>query len=223
MNVIAPSTKKTWLPLAAAGFLAVVGLALWVSDREAPSGTARGEIPAPPVEIPEAVIEQVPWEVTAFPAGVTQRITKDQRKAIQKNKVSAGEPVTQVVDALVFEPNAIGALSGRAATAGAARALARSKLVPAGMKKVKVIRRVARVGIDIAGIKRAAAEVRVGFRGRLKGRSVRLYLTGAFWLERGSNGWKIVAFEGESKPFTPTQKGKRSQSTKKKSPKGKRS
>ena len=223
MNVIAPSTKKTWLPLAAAGFLVVVALGIWISGRDLPSGAGRGEVPPPPVEIPKAVIDQVPWKVTAFAAGVTKPLTKDQRKAIQRNKVRAGGPVTQIIDALMFEPDAIGALSGRSATAGAARALAKSKLVPPGIKEVKVIRRIARVGIDVAGIKRAAAAVRVGFKGRLKGQSVRLSLAGSFWLERNPKGWKVVAFEGESKPYPPPQKDKKQQRSKKKSSKGKRS
>ena len=214
MNVIVPSTKKAWLPLAAAGLLAVLALGLWISDRDLP-GSARGEVPAPPVDIPEAIIDQVPWKVRAFPAGVTRPLTKAQKKAIGKNKVSAGEPVTQVVDALMFEPAALGALRGKVATAGAARALARSKLVPKGIEEVKVIRRVARVGIDVAGTKRAAAKVRVGFKGRLDGKAVRLNLSGAFWLERYSNGWKIVAFEGESRPYTSPQKAKKAQKQKK--------
>lgn len=215
MNVIVPSTKKAWLPLAAAGLLAVLALGLWDSDRDLPAGSARGEIPAPPVEIPEAVIEQVPWKVTAFPAGVMRPLTKSQRKAIGKHKVSAGGPVTQAVDALMFEPPALGALRGKAATAGAARALARSKLVPKGIEDVKVIRRIVRVGIDVGGMKRAAAKVRVGFKGQLNGKAVRLNLSGAFWLERYSNGWKIVAFEGESRPYTSPQKAKKPQKQKK--------
>ena len=221
MNVIVPSAKKSWLPLGAAGLVAVLALGLWISGRDLPAGSARGEVPAPPVEIPEAVIEQVPWKVTAFPAGVTQPLTKNQKKAIGKHRVSAGQPVTQAVDALMFEPPALGALRGKAATAGAARALARSKLVPKGIEEVKVIRRVARVGIDVAGTKRAAAKVRVGFKGQLNGKTVRLNLSGAFWLERYSNGWKIVAFEGESRPYTSPQKAKKAQ--KQKNREGKRS
>lgn len=218
MNVTVPSTKKAWLPLGAAGLLVVLALGLWISDRDLP-GSARGEVPAPPVEIPEAVIDQALWKVRAFPAGVSQRLTKSQKKAIGNNKVSASEPVTRVVDALIFEPDALGAMSGKVATAGAARALVRSKLVPSRIKQVKVIRRVARVGIDVAGMKRAAAKVRVGFKGRLNGEAVRLNLSGAFWLERYSNGWKIVAFEGDSRPFTAPPKAKKAQ--KQKSGKGK--
>ena len=204
MNVMLPSSKKTWLPLVSGAALVVLLAGLWILGQDAPSTTgASADAPPPPVEIPEAVIEQVPWRVTAFPAGVVGKASKKQRAAVQKNESRVGGPVTQVVDALLFEPQALGALSGRAATAGAARALARSNLVPKDLKDVKVIRRVALVGIDVDGVKRGAAEVMVGYKGSLDGEEVRMKLTAALWLERSKQGWKVVAFEGKSQPYKP--------------------
>lgn len=201
MNVMLPSSNKTWLPLVTGAALIVLLAGLWILAPDAPSTKgASADAPPPPVEIPEAVIEQVPWKVTAFPAGVGKP-TKKQRMAVRKNESRAGGPVMQVVDALLFEPQALGALSGRAATSGAARALARSNLVPKDLKDVKIIRRVAQVGIDIDGVKRAAAEVMVGYKGSLKGKEVRMTLTAALWLERSKQGWKVVAFQGDSQPY----------------------
>ena len=206
MNVMLPSSKKALWPLVAAGALALLVLILWATRQETPRSAGQADGAPPPVEIPEAVIEQVAWKVTAFPAGVTGKLTKEQKEAVKRNEVRAGGPVMETVDALVFEPDALGALAGRSATTGAARALARSKLVPSGVKDVKVIRRVARIGIDVAGAKRAAARFAVGYKASLKGEKVRLSLTGAFWLERYPDGWKIVAFEGESKPYRAPEK-----------------
>ena len=227
MNVMLPSSRKALWPLVAGAALAALLLGLWLASQEAPrSPGSSEEIAAPPVEIPEAVIEQVGWKVKAFPAGVSAKLTKAQKASMHRHKVSTGEAVTTTIDALMFEPDAIGALTGRSATAGAARALARSKLVPAGIKDVKVIRRAAQVGIDVSGMKRAAARFAVGFKGWLKGEDVRLTLTGAFWLERYSEGWKIVAFEGESKPYRTADKQKGNRNSKgdaKKKSKGKKS
>ena len=203
-----PASKKALWPLLAGGLLAVLLVLFLLTGQETPRSVGAPDEAPPPVEIPEAVIEQVPWEVTAFPAGVTAPLTKAQKEAIKRHEVRAGGSVMQTVDALVFEPDALGALSGRSATAGAARALARAKLVPDGIKDVKVIRRGARSGIDVAGAKRAAARFSVGFKGSLKGEEVRLNLTGAFFLERYSAGWKIVAFDGESKPYKAPAKSR---------------
>lgn len=202
MNVMLPNSRKGLWPLVAGAALAALLLGLWLTKQEAPrSGGSAGDTSAPPVTIPEAVIEQVAWQVKAFAAGATRKLTKAQQEAVQRNKVRVGGAVMSTVDAIVFEPDALGALAGRSATAGAARALARSELLPAGMKDVKVIRRAARIGIDVSGAKRAAARFAVGLKASLKGKDVRLSLTGAFWLERYSQGWKIVAFEGESMPY----------------------
>lgn len=221
MNVMLPSSKKALWPLLAGGVLIVLLVVLWMSRQETPGSSDTGDTAAPPVEIPEAVIEQVEWKVKAFPAGVTGKLTKAQKTAVARHEVRAGGPVMETVNAMVFEPDALGALAGRSATEGAARALARAKLVPAGIKDVKVIRRVARIGIDVAGTERAAARFAVGFKGSLKGEQVRLNLTGAFWLERYTDGWKIVAFEGESKPYRAPDKSKGPDKNKKR--KGKKS
>ena len=210
-----PSSRKALWPLVAGAALAALLLGVWLVRQEAPrSADSTEEVAPPPVEIPEAVIEQVPWKVTAFPAGVTSKLTKGQKEAVERHETRAGGPVMETIDALVFEPDALGALAGRSATAGAARALARSKLVPGGLKDVKVIRRVARIGVDVSGATRAAAKFAVGLKGTLKDERVRLSLTGAFWLERYPDGWKVVGFEGESKPYRAPKDKKKGSSNK---------
>jgi hypothetical protein len=208
MNVMIPSAKKNWLPLVGGAALVALLVALWLVLGQAPTRPLSNEAvqAPPPVEIPEAVIEQVKWDVKAFPAGVTGKVTKEQKSAIKRNKERAGSAVIATIDALIFEPKAIPSLTGRSLTPGTAKALARSKLIPAGIKDIKVIRRAARIGIDVAGAKRAAARIAVGFRGALDSKRVRLSLTGVLWLERSSGSWKVVAFDGESRPYEAPKK-----------------
>ena len=208
MNVMIPSAKKSWLPLVGGAVLIALLAGLWLLRQEAPTRVISDEAvqAPPPVEIPEAVIEQVRWDVKAFPAGVTGKVTKAQKAAVQRNKERAGSAVIAAIDALMFEPKALPALTGRSLTPGTAKALARSKLIPAGIKDIKVIRRAARIGVDVAGAKRAAARIAVGFRGVLDSKSVRLSLTGVLWLERSSGSWKVVAFDGESRPYKAPKK-----------------
>lgn len=215
MNVMLPSSKRTLLPLFAGAALVALVAGLWIAGRSAPSVTGASMDAPPPVEIPEAVIEQVPWKVTAFPAGASEKLAKKQKAYLAKTEVSAGEAVTQIVDALLFEPKALGSLTGRAATAGTVRALARSKLIPKGIEDIKIIRRVANIGIDVAGMRRGAAKVVTGYTASLDGKPVRMMLIANLWLERSREGWKAVAFDGKSMPYKAPAKDKKKSKGKK--------
>lgn len=191
MSIVAPSQRRLVWPVAIALTCSMlVALLLYLPTR------------TPTVEGPDSVaapgVRQADWEVRVFPAGVAgggklTKATKD-RVAAQRERVST--VIKDVYDALFLNPDRLKGVLARGFTRAAAAGAARAKIgLPAGAGEVHIKRRVARVGIHVRGVDRAAARVAVFGTAEVKGRPIRFEHVASLWLERSDGAWKVIGFD----------------------------
>jgi hypothetical protein len=140
------------------------------------------------------VLPQADWKVSVFPIS-NGRPNGSQRKAVEAQRDGLKETVSAVLDAALFGEGDL--VLKDLATPAAAKALARSHLrLPKGISEVQVVRREAKVGVDRKAT-HASAQVAIAFRAVLKEKPVRMLQRSTLWLEKGSSGWRLIAFSGE--------------------------
>ncbi|MFN2489061.1 MAG: hypothetical protein ABR529_04860 [Actinomycetota bacterium] len=182
----------------------VVLAVMFVRSRDqAPTTTDRSGRSSPPPSTPEApAIEQSPWRIHAFPAGVVGGITKKQRSRVRAQKPELGDLVRNIYDALLLQPRGMRSVLRGLFTPRAGRAFAaRSIGVPAGATKVKTLKRDARIGIDSSGARRAVASIEIAVAGRARKRSFRVRHEATLWLARTKGKWRVISFDVRQRPL----------------------
>jgi hypothetical protein len=190
-----PGERRAWLPLAAGLSLLVAGVwgMLVLPRREIPSSHR----PSDSVSVTDTSIPQATWEARVFPAGVLGKPSKTQKKLVKRERPKVIAAVTDVYDALILAPGKVDDLSGTALSPAAAQALRSSRLVlPDGMNDVETTKRIARIGIQVEGGRRAAAKVAVWYNGLINDKPVKVVQRSTLWLEAAGKRWLVIAFDG---------------------------
>jgi hypothetical protein len=225
MSVVAQSMKRPWLAFGIGGLLILAlagGLVLanlpgrhLLSDGQ---GSTDGSIGAPEFVQPK-------WRIESYPAGATGKITKAERSALAKQRVQLSGVVTSVYDALFLEPGDLEKAVRSSFDKGAADVMLRTH---AGLTRdaadVRITRRVARIGIQPEGARRAAAKVKVIARAEVDGREIDIKHQSILWLQRGADGWRVIGFDVRQAPVHKSNAGDRPARHKSKGthPKGKK-
>lgn len=197
MDLLTPQEDENWTALLAAVVAAFVlagaiGFTLKTDNEQAKrprvarSGRAKSDEPG---------IRQVRWKLIAFASQVPGKPTQKQKKAVRRVTPQAKRTVRHFYDALTVDRRALRGISRRLMSPPARRALRGKPVVPFGMRRVKTVKRRARIAIDPRTHDTAAAQVSLTLKADRGKKRVRLVHTGTLWLDRGKNGWRIIAFD----------------------------
>lgn len=208
MSALMPEERGFLIPAAALLALLLAGVPLWIAGSEpstrylgAGEGSAESvpvapEAPAAP-EPPEALI-QAEWTVKTFPARIPGSPTTIEKSAIKAEGVVAARTVRAVIDAAILERSDLRDLGGEELGPAVEGALVAARFgAPAGAKDVQITRRIAHIGIDPLTARRATAEISVGFKATVSGKTRRFVQRSTLWLEKTENKWQVVAFTGD--------------------------
>lgn len=197
MSSMMRTEERAWLPIAigAAALLAAVialGVVKTISDR--PAGTrVVDRAPAAVIGSDGEPLSQADWKVSVYPAGVGKP-GKDHKARVTKQRDDLKKLVRSISDSLLLEGD-VGELKG-AFTPAVSQRLSRSRLgLPKGMTEVQTIRRSAKIGVD-ENAAHAAARITVAYTGDMEGRRIKMLHKLDLWLQRNSNGWRVIAFSG---------------------------
>jgi len=200
MSALLPVQRRLWLPIAGLLALLLLGIALW-NGRAATDGTlstgSGGTGSAPPVAETPEILEQAAWTVRSFPAELAGALTSGEKKAVSAEGKAAGAAVKAAVDAALLDAASLKTLAGKELTQGVANALAGARFgPPKGAKDLQITRRVAHIGIDPMTARRAAAEVAVGYKAVVDGKTRRFAQRSTLWLTKTDGEWQVTAFTG---------------------------
>ena len=199
--------KRSWVvPLVVGIFLtaaiAAVAILLLLNTDDATNNRGRrgGGLAAP---------DQVKWKVTSYSLGGMH--PERTGKAPKEEARDLSKLVRRWHDSAYLFPGDLRADTNKYFTSEAARAVRASGIgLPAGADRVETKKRTARIGIDVDGARRAAAEVQVVAIGQSRKGDFRVASETHLWLEREGSKWKVIAFEVDQdpQPLDPKKGGK---------------
>ncbi|MFP5298208.1 MAG: hypothetical protein ACLGHL_04385 [Actinomycetota bacterium] len=188
---------RPWLPIAIGAsalvaILVALGVIRAISDRPVSSG-ASGSTPEVVLDAEGEPLPQAPWKVNVYPTAIGKP-GRSQRELVSKQRDDLKRLVRNLSDALLLDRDVSSVK--RSLTPAVAQRLERSKLsVPEGMTEVRTLRRTAKVGVDEKAT-HAAARITIAYEGLLEGRTLKMQHKMDLWLQRNSDGWRVVAFSG---------------------------
>ena len=148
----------------------------------------------PRVEPDEPDIVQAPWKLVAYPASSPGKATPKQKKAVKKAATKVKNVVRDLYDALTISRGQLKEVSARLMPEKARDTLRARPLVPFSLSAIKTLRREGRIAIDLTTRTSASAKVQLSFRADEGKKRLFLSHEGTLWLERGKDGWQIIAF-----------------------------
>jgi hypothetical protein len=200
MSVVAQSLKRPWLAAGVAGMVALA-LAGAIVATKLPGKRVISQGGGAEASIAATDYDQPAWRVEAYPAGASGKITKADRALISKQRVQLESVVTPVYDALFLQPGALKKAVRSTFTKGAAAEMLRTRAgLSPDASDVRIVRRVARIGIGAEGARQAAAAVKVIARAEVDGRAIEIKHRSILWLTRDSSGWRVIGFDVEQAP-----------------------
>lgn len=163
-------------------------------------GRRRGSVAAPGVN-------QARWRVTTAPAGVVGKLEESERRRVRAQAEKLSPTIRRFFNSMFLYPNDVPAIVKQLFSTSAATALKRSRAgLPRAAADIKVLRRVARIGIDVSGASRAAAKVRVVAKGVAGGNRFAVEQDTNLWLARRAEGWKVIGFKIDQRPWQRERK-----------------
>jgi hypothetical protein len=188
------------LIIGAAVLAAVTGACVLLADFGDRDGGRAGSIAAPGVR-------QARWRITTAPAGVAGKLERNEKRRVRAQGRVLSPKIRRLFNAMFLYPKDVRAVVKRLFSASAATALKRSGAgLPRKAKDIKLLRRVAHIGIDASGASRAAAEVRVVAKGVAGDKRFRLQQEANLWLSRQARRWKVIGFEIAQRPWRRDRK-----------------
>lgn len=199
MSVAARAQRKLSLPWSALALVLTAAIAatttamLLVETR--PAAERREEMR--PVT---ATAQQAPWQISR-----SKRLggppNRPQAQAAWRAGHSAVAAATkEIYDAMFLEGNVEGAV-GRYLSRGAAAKMAASGFGwETEATRRRIIKRKARIALQLDGGARAVVTVKVASRARLDNERVRIFHRSILWFERAKNGWRVIAFDAMQEP-----------------------
>ena len=215
MSIVVTARRRPWLLPAGIALAVVVaaGPAVYVLWEQ-----SRTTTPAPPFTSAPAA-EQAPWKIKTFPAGALTKLGKGDRALVDKRAAAVEGIVQDVYDAELLKPQNLRKVLDHAFTRPAAASFAKSGLgVPKGASDVRSTKREARIGVNVAGGRTAAADVTIALVGELKGEKLKITQHSTLWMERVERHWRVVGYDVKQGP-TPKRAGGRNKANAKRSDK----
>jgi hypothetical protein len=194
---IVAERRRTWLLpagicLAAAIAVSVAVLLLWKHPQTSPNTQPFSAAPA---------AEQAPWKISSFPAGALAKVAKIDKAAVATQLSAVETLVRNVYDAQLMDPRDLPKVLERSFTHAAAATFEKARLgVPKGATDVRSTKRHARIGVDIAGAKSAAAEVTISLKGELKGETLLIDQHSTLWMQKLEGDWRVVGYDVSQGP-----------------------
>jgi hypothetical protein len=142
----------------------------------------------------EPSIPQARWHISTHPSAALGKVTKKQRRGLDKVAPRLETAVRDIYDAMILSRSQLRKAARTWMTPLAARELRASPPIPEGLKRIRTTRRGAEIGIDVTR-RRAAAKVRVIFRAERGKRKMAFVHLGTLWLERADGKWQVIAFD----------------------------
>jgi hypothetical protein len=195
---IVAERRRTWLLpagicLAAAVAVSVAVAVLW----RHPHATNTNSQPF--TAAPAA--EQAPWKVKGFAAGALAKVGKKDKAAVATQLSAVESLVRGVYDAQLMDPKDLPKVVQRSFTHAAATTFEKARLgVPKGATDVRSTTRHARIGVNVADTKSAAAEVTIAVVGELKGQKIRINQHSTLWMQRLEGKWQVVGYDVSQGP-----------------------
>lgn len=199
MSLVAPIQRKPWIAIAA-GLTLLIVLATTLLLIDFPGkhvlsgGGEEGGV------VPEAAVPQAPWSIKAYPAGVTDKVTKDQAKVLEKRRPEVIALVKRVYDALFVHPGRLAGTLDENFSADAAAALRRSSAAISEPGTVATTFRSAQIGVQAGGGSRLAVASVTVRAARSDPEAAPLRHKATLWMERRNGGWKVIAFDVDQGP-----------------------
>lgn len=197
MSAIAESLRRQRLPLLTIVAVLVLGTTAWVLV----SRTTSEHLGRPDYPVAAPAIEQAEWRVDFTAQGRFGKLSNAQRDSYAAQKEKAAALVQGVYDGIFLEAARLEQLVKDSFSSDAARSLDTAKLAfPSGATDVKTTRRRARIALDASTADFAIGRVTVLAEASVGERLIEIEHRSTLWMERGSDGWKVIAFEMEQGP-----------------------
>lgn len=190
-----------WRRAAAAALATALLLSLGGCDSGSSAGTPRGPN-APVGSVGAPRVQQARWQLKTFPAGNAGKVTKKEARGVSDQRPRLTSIVRRLYNALFLAPERTDALVKEVFTkAAGARFIELRPGIGRASRDVKILRRSARIGIDVSGARRAAARVRLVAQGRLRDGRFAVEHTGDLFLQLQHRRWRVIAFDIHQRPF----------------------
>lgn len=195
MSIAATTRRRPWvvpagIALAVALAAGLTLLVLWKQHTRTSTGPSQPFSAAP-------ATEQARWEIKTVPAGAITHVDKDDRALAEKQGKSVEHVIRDIYDTQLLDPRDLPKVLRTTFTAAAAKSFEHSGFgIPKGATEVKSTKRVARIGVDVAGARSASADVTIALVGRLKAQALRITQHSTLWMQRGDEGnWRVVGYD----------------------------
>lgn len=199
MSIAAPSIKRSWAVagLAAAVLFALVAALVFM---DLPGERLLSPGAGDSTTEQDRDLPQAPWQIKTHPAGVVDKVSKAQAARIKQQRPQVTSLVKKLYDALLLHPGRLRSALSENFTPAAAAALRRSGAVVPEAGVVSTAERRADIGIQAAGGPTLAIAT-ISLEATFADRPERVIDHEAtLWMERGKDGWQVVAFEVEQGP-----------------------
>jgi hypothetical protein len=188
-------SPSIWIGLVLA-LVAVVLITLAVLREQEPdrpgATTSQGDSTLPS-------IHQARWRIRAAAVG---RLPKRDRERFIKQRERIATSIKQAYEGLFLDPGQVrSALRGIVIPSAATQLIRRDAGVPARAKRVKTLKREARIWIQPGRFNRAAAKVIVRARATVGTETRRVKHIANLWLERRGPKWRVIAYDFQQRPI----------------------
>ena len=202
MSIVAERRRNWLLPATLSlGATVVAALALLLLWKHPQAATTSSQ---PFTAAPAS--QQAKWQIKTFAAGAIAKVANADKAAVAKQLVTVEKLVRDVYDTQLLDPKDLPKVLGQSFTPSAATRFEKARLgVPKGATDVTSTTRRARIGVNVAGAKSAAAEVTISLVGELKGEKLRLEQHSTLWMQRMEAGWRVVGYDVSQGPPAPSQ------------------
>ncbi len=206
MSDIAP-TGKTRIGIAS--LLLATLISLWgcnsAREEEAPDAPAsvNQESPSDKDSRPASVeLDQAEWNVRVARAGDQGKLSKKVKKRVAVQRPRLERVVRSLYDSLFLGTTRPRKEIDARFSQPARRAFKRALFgVPESVRRVKTLRRFARIAIQVGSTRRASAAITIRARG-LRGSNVfRVQHHARLWLERSEGAWRVIGFDARQHPL----------------------
>lgn len=199
MNNTITIQSRIWLPLVAAGIALALAVGLLTFVLLQQQTENRGTRPAPTIDAPTD-IPQAEWRISTGVRG-SRRVSKAEKARVDSRGAKVATLLQTFFDTLFLDSANTNKVIASTFTRGAARALARPGVgLPDGAEDVRTMRRKAKIVLYSETASQAIANVQVRVKGVAEDGPFNLEHHAKLWLQRGDQGWRVVAYEIDQRP-----------------------
>ncbi len=196
MSAIAESLRRQRLPLLTIALLVALGMVAWTFT----SRTTTSSVTAPAAPVAAPAIEQAEWKID-YSTARSGKLTKAQQQRYAEQRVKAATLVRSLYDGIFLEPARVEEIVKQSFTSDGARTFRPDRLgFPSGARDVTTVTRKADIALDATTTRAAIARVAIVAEATLGDRTEDIDHRSTLWMERGENGWRVIAFDVKQGP-----------------------